>query len=233
MFKLRSGEGRRSWTGFVVLVGGAFIAAFFFARTSDPVALDEATGKSMERAAAGRVVPTGAPGERPDDRALEQRAADLQQEIDGLERLAQAYEEELYGTPIPWPDGVEATVSADGFRAQVQAAVDDCGGGVELVGFDCSEPPCFALLRPGGEGWREALIEQCPAWHETYGTTTSGAGFTVECEDGSEETVEMVGIPASQVLGDDAGVEPGGLTKRLKARTTEQQLRWRCRGEGA
>lgn len=235
MMKLRSGEGQtRSWTGFVVLIAGASVAAFFFGRTATPVSLDDATGQGMERAAsAGRVAPSGVPAEVPDDGALEERAADLQREIDGLERLARAYEEELYGTPIPWPDEVPDPLSPEGFRAQVRAAVEACGEGVDLVAFDCSEPPCFALLRPRDEGWREALIHGCPQWHETYGKTTSGASFAVECADGSEEQVEMVGVPLKEVLGTDAQVEPDHSMKRLRARMTEQELRWSCAGEGA
>ncbi len=234
MMKLRSGGGQRSWTGFVVLIGGAFVAAFVFGRTAEPVSLEDATGRGMERAASGgRVAPSGAPAEVPDDGALEERAADLQSEIDSLERLARAYEEELYGTPIPWPDEVPEPLSPDGFPAQVRTAVEACGGGVDLVAFDCSEPPCFALLRPRDEGWREALIHDCPQWHEIYGKTTSGASFAVECADGSEERVEMVGIPLKEVLGTDAQVEPGNSMKRLRARLTEQELRWSCAGEGA
>jgi hypothetical protein len=234
MMKLRSGEGRRSWTGFVVLIGGAFVVSFFFARTSEPVSLEDATGRSMERAATGgRGTGADAPVEGADVGALEDRAADLQREIDGLEQLARAYEEELYGAPCPWPDDLPAAVTPDGFRAQVRAAVDACGGEVDLVGFDCSEPPCLALLRPQEATWRDTLIHDCPQWHETYGKTTSGASFTVECEDGSEERVEMVGVPASDVLGDDAVGEPGNLMKRLKARASDQELRWSCDGEGA
>lgn len=232
MMGLRSGGGRRSWTGFVVLIGGAFVVAFFFGRSAEPVSLADATGQGMERAAeAGRVAPMRAPSEVPDDGALEERAADLQSEIDGLDRLAWAYEKELYGTAIPWPDEVAGALSPDGFRARVREAVDTCEADVDLAAFDCSEPPCYALLRPHAEGWRQTLIHDCPTWHETYGTTTSGGSFRVTCADGSEEQVEMVGVPLKQVLGAGVEVESGTPMKRLQARVTEQELRWTCVGE--
>ncbi len=233
MMKLRSGEGRRSWTGFYVLMGAAFIGSFFFGRSAEPVSREPAAAQGSQKAApgAGQGRSAAAAGEL-GDVELEERAADLQREIDGLERLAQAYEDELYGTAIPWPEDVAEPMSPEGYRAGVVDAIESCGAPVDLVSFDCSEPPCFALLRSRGVDWRQALINNCPAWNETYGTTTSGASFRVECDDGSTEEVEMLGVPLKQVLGADAEIEAGNPMKRLQARMTEQQLRWTCAGEG-
>ena len=230
MMKLKSGEGRRSWTGFIVLMGVAFVGSFFFGRSAEPVSREPAY-KQPSGAAAGGEGTSTAPAEDPGGGALEERAADLQGEIDALERLAQVYEEELYGTAIPWPEGVAEALSPEGYRARVESAVEACGVPVDVVSFDCSEPPCFALVRSRGQDWRQALIQDCPQWHETYGTTTSGGSFRVECADGSTEQVEMLGVPLKQVVGDAAAVEAGNSMKRLKARMTEQELRWTCAGE--
>jgi len=235
-------SGQRGWGGFVVILVGGFAAAFFFGRTTEPAEyepqplsttgtpgtpraaldydapLEEATPAPAQRAAA--------PGE-----VREARVAELQREIAAYEQLAAAYEEELYGLPYAWPEEVPEHLSPAGFEVNLREAVADCGAGVEVTGFDCSEPPCFALLRIREEGWRQALVHDCPAWGEHYGTTTSGASFKVECAGGGEERVEMLGMPLKEVVGEEGVGERGNMMKRLKARMKEQELRWTCLGE--
>lgn len=229
--------GKRGWGGFIVMLVGGFAGAFFFGRTTtvaeyDPMPSTGGGAGSLDydaplEPAAPASAPVGDGGEG----ELGQQVEELQREIAAYEQLAEVYEEELYGVALEWPAEMPALMTPEGFEAQARKAVAECGAGVDITGFDCSEPPCFMLLRVREEGWREGLVENCPAWKEPYGTMTSGASFAVECADGSEEQVEMLGVPVRELLGLENREQRKNLMKRLKARMMEQELRWTCAGE--
>ena len=227
-------DGERSWTGFVVVLVLGFGIALFVGYTTVPVAgeplgsLDEASpedpAEPEEPAASGRT--------RDElDATLLARSTELQKEIDATEKLARTYEEQLYGAPLAWPKQVPYALSWPGFRDQVDRALGECDPDVDLVGFDCSEPPCLALLRIRSEDWRGKLITECAPWSQAFGTLTSGVSFSVTCTHGSEERAEMIGAPLHKVLGESAEPQAEAMSRRLQARRLKQQIRWVCAGE--
>ena len=111
-------------------------------------------------------------------------------------------------------------------------ALGECDPDVDLVGFDCSEPPCLALLRIRSEDWRGKLITDCAPWSESFGTQTSGVSFPVTCTNGSVERAEMIGAPLHKVLGESTQPQAEAMSRRLQARRLKQQMHWVCAGEG-
>ncbi len=226
--------GERSWAGFIVVAVVGFGIAFFFGYSGNPVQhetrksfdeAEEAERSSQEDAAAAEAAKDAL------DASLLSRSAELQGEIDTIDELARAYEEQLFGPPLAWPGQVPRELSEAGFRDQVELALGECDPDVDLIGFDCDEPPCLAVLRIRGEDWRAELIDRCAPWAEPFGTQTSGISFAVTCADGSEEQAEMLGVPLHKVLGEADDEQEGAMARRLEARKLEPQLRWACAGK--
>jgi len=226
--------GERSWTGFVVVAVVGFGIAFYFGYAASPVAY-EPLGSSDEAA-------TADPSEQQEaaasemtkdelDAVLQTRSTELQGEIDTIEELARNYEEQLFGPPLAWPKRVPHELSSLGFRDQVEIALGECDPDVDLLGIDCSEPPCLALLRIRSEDWRAKLVTECAPWSKPFGTQTSGISFSVTCADGSAERAEMIGAPLQKILGETADEHAEAMSRRLQARKLEPQLHWICAGE--
>lgn len=226
--------GERSWTGFIVVVVVGFGIAFYFGYSTVPVAHE--TRESLDEAAeAARLdQEDAAASERTKDEldaALLTRSAELQEEIDAIEELSRTYDEQLFGPPLAWPKQVPHALSSSGFRDQVEIALGECDPDVDLIGIDCNEPPCLAVLRIRSEDWRAKLVTECAPWSGSFGTQTSGISFSVTCADGSEERAEMVGAPLHKVLGETADEQAEGVSRRLRARMLAPQLHWVCAGE--
>lgn len=167
---------------------------------------------------------------RLDREQLEQHVAFLEGEL-ALQRLRkQTLEYELYGEPIPWPEDVLPEYEPGWFRENFRKAVEQCAPDVEIVGFDCSEPPCLVHLRGGQEGWRDRLINECPGWVDHYGSAVSSASGTVDCGGGVEERYQIVGPHREQPWGDgpDAKENQG---KRWDQRIEQARFDWECAGE--
>ena len=226
--------GKRSWTGFVVVVVVGFGIAFYFGYSTTQVA-HEPRGSSDEVATADpsdQEEPAASERTKDElDAVLLTRADELEGEIDTIEELARTYEEQLFGPALAWPKQVPHALSSSGFRDQVEIALGECDPDVDLIGIDCSEPPCLALLRIRSEDWRAQLVTQCARWSEPFGTQTSGISFAVTCADGSGEQAEMIGAPLQKVLGENADEQAEAMSRRLQARKLEPQLRWVCAGE--
>jgi len=157
------------------------------------------------------------------DRAqLEAHLAFLEGEV-AMQRLrAQTLEHELFGEPVPWPDEVPREHEPSEFRANVRQAVEECAPDVEIVGFDCGEPPCLVHLRGGDEGWWDRLINRCPRWVDPYGDAVSRASGTADCGGGSEERYEIVGPTLEQP---DAGQDGA---RRWEQRVERARFEWEC-----
>ncbi len=226
--------GERSWTGFVVVVAMGFGIALYFGYSTTTVVHEQR--KSFDEAAEAERLDQekAAAHERAKDEQdaiLLARADELQAEIDANEELARTWEEQLFGPALAWPERVPHALSPSGFRDQVEVALGECDPDVDLIGIDCSEPPCLALLRIRSEDWRAQLVTECARWSEPFGTQTSGISFSVTCADGSGERAEMIGAPLPKVLGETADEQAEAMSRRLEARMLAPQLHWVCAGE--
>jgi len=166
---------------------------------------------------------------RTDREQLEQHVAFLEEEL-ALQRLRkQTLEYELYGEPIPWPEDVPPEYEPGRFRENFRQAVEQCAPDVEIVGFDCSEPPCLVHLRGGQEGWRDRLIDECPGWADHYGSAVFSASGSVECSGGIEERYQIVGPQREQPWGDGPDAAEN-QDRRRDQRVEQARFDWECAG---
>lgn len=162
---------------------------------------------------------------------LEQHVAFLEGEL-ALQRLRkQTLEVELYGEPILWPEQVPEEHRPEWFRDNFLQAVEECAPDVEVVGFDCSEPPCLVHLRGGGDGWWDRLINGCPGWVDHYGNTVSSASGSVDCGGGVEERYQIVGPQREQPWSDGPDAVEN-QRKRWDQRVEQATFDWECAGAG-
>ncbi len=165
-----------------------------------------------------------------DLRDLRAELAGARKRIEELEsRLALAgvlergYQGQLFGTPQPWPADTPAHLAPQGFQDLLARSMDACEVPAELVGFDCEEAPCIAMLRPAGRGWIWSLIRDCPEWAERFRRVPLRTDFWADCGPGETEHVVLLSPFWADFPGDREN-----LDKRLGARFSQIRERWRC-----
>jgi hypothetical protein len=190
-------------------------------------------GRRGRELAAGQTVRIGPPAlaDEPDAEAvaLASRVRELEAQNELLQELLEGVELELRGAPVPWSDELPDVLRPAAFERTVRDAVASCAPAAAIVGFECSEPPCLALLR-GVAGPIQALVADCPAWRDRYGSGAVAAAGRADCLDGGEERYQVLGWS-------DRLIEPTegyprekreNLDKRMAARLEEIERSWRC-----
>lgn len=144
--------------------------------------------------AAGRLLfPATCPdpaGEQPEIEGLKRQAQELKTKAIMLESLADSFQEYKREPPLPWPEGIPEQYLPEQFRAIVARGLEEIRAPVDLVGFECDESPCIAMLRMR-EGYI-SKINNSKIWRENYGKGVTGSPVSVDCPDGSEERIELV-----------------------------------------
>lgn len=211
---------------------------------SPPLAVEVRGGRAVVRTPTGTT--TLGPGDRfglaapepppsapplHDQPGTDPRIAELELKVRLLEEMLQAQVVEYEGSAIPWPDDLPEDFEPDGFRRNLRLAVEECAPDVELVGFDCSEPPCLAQLRASDSDWWDRLVNRCPHFTDHYGNAVASASGRAVCADGSTESMQLLGWSWSAVeethpLDDEARINFG---KRFQARIEENQRAWPCK----
>ena len=82
---------------------------------------------------------------------LRQDVEKLQAKADLMKNLSDGYRAAGEGTPAAWPEHIPVQFTPDHFQATFAQVLDELEMEAELLGFDCSEPPCIARLRMLGE----------------------------------------------------------------------------------
>ncbi len=133
--------------------------------------------------------------------------------------------------PVQWDEATPQKYRKSTFERVITAAVEQSSAGIEYVDVRCEEEPCVALLRVPDDDtaknpWLRKL-QGTPAWSETYDKLISLWATTVECGDGSTESVALIGkawkdMPDAQWL---------HVNKRHKNRLGALIKSWKCRGE--
>jgi hypothetical protein len=176
----------------------------------------------------------GVPGRAPPAESTSGPSAtvdELRRQLAVQTALNAAWETELYGSPIPWPADLPEKYTAAGYEAHVRAIVADCNPATTLTGFECGEPPCYALLRPPATGSDfESALSACSGWRELYGGSVTLATETVDCGDGRTEGIQIL---APRWDGFDDPDDPGdgfatNASKRFQARVAEIKASWVC-----
>lgn len=151
----------------------------------------------------------------------ERDLADARAELRRLEKLADDRDAEANGVPIEWDDAVPAELQPDVVKEHIERAIKECDVPVDLIDWDCSEPPCLARMRSRGD-WYMRLVG-CPAWTELYDNWTSMANDTIDCPDGAEE-MGMIS-PYIEWLDEN---QQENWNKRFQARIQRAKETWPC-----
>jgi hypothetical protein len=125
--------------------------------------------------------------------ALEDEVATLRLESD-LQRGAL---EQSEGVPQDWPQGVAEPLREPGFRKALGQVLAEHPS-VELLGVDCEEYPCIALLQSSGDPseWTRGLHEGISAQMADVGVEEAGVGVWVNQTEGAhgEDPVVFAGL---------------------------------------
>jgi hypothetical protein len=179
---------------------------------------------------------------------LKKRVGELEAKAAFQEAVVEGYRQDKYGTPIPWPDRIPGQYKQEEFQSIINQAIIEAEAPVDLVGFDCKEPPCIALLRRH-DGRSSSGLAQTKIWKDNYGgSVRSGYSGFVDCGDGRKERI-ILESPYWDWKTDPKTLPPGAYdqqlrdkikkgfvqteeeknrTKRMRARWDEILSNWRC-----
>lgn len=162
-----------------------------------------------------------------DLQALRDRVGELENELKMARAATELYERELFGDPIPWPETIPEPFQPGVFQRAMQDVMQDCEA--ELVGFECDEPPCIAMLRNDDPGYLGPLVERCLGWVEQFGDRSSGLHTNIDCGDGHSERVHLISPPPFGVLfAEDDDEARTNYAKRRRLRYKQIELGWEC-----
>lgn len=188
-------EGRSLVAGF--LLGAACGLAWGYTPGAPAEPSVVSSVASPLRQAARAPAPAAARGLGSELEIAQATLAEREAELELARATIAELERELYGVPLAWDDSIPTTHQPDFVTRNIERAMQECGVTARLVGFDCDEPPCFALLDttpdpddPGSNG-HGALVD-CPAWKEPWGVSVSHASDQVTCPDGSTRRFSLI-----------------------------------------
>ena len=153
-----------------------------------------------------------------------------------LERQVDELETELYGEPYPWPADIPDALQPAAFEQNLRDAFAQCSVPVDIVGFRCEEPPCYALLRrdekdySASDPWMEALMS-CTPWLDTFGADLSFATHTIQCPGERKEGFTML-APSPDWLAEDGSESSRTLAQRFDIRLRAAKAAWPCALDG-
>ncbi len=176
-------------------------------------------------------VPAGNPNSNtetsPQEAVLRGELASLESQLSMLQQAREAYETDLWGVPVPWPDDLPEKFQPEGFKKNVEAAIANCNVDAE-VEFNCAEPPCFMMVRTQQDDWWSTFINNCPDWADNYGTAVSTSTKTLPCEDGSKERFRIVSPSVRTMLEFETDEDYKNWKRRWEFRKAEAELDWVC-----
>jgi len=158
---------------------------------------------------------------------LRDNVGQLENELRMARAAKELYERELFGDPIAWPETIPEEFQPGVFQRAVQEAMEDCEAA--LVGFECEEPPCIALLRNDDPEFSGPFTERCPGWVEQFGDRSSGMHTHIDCGDGRSERVHMVSpSPYGTLIDDEDDEARTNYGKRRRLRYQQLENGWEC-----
>lgn len=223
----------------VALLAVALITGFVAGRWLHTGPESGSVGRSSSDVRGGRPPPQPAPGNgvgsNPgtdvpisdgDLQILRDRVGEHENELRMARAAKELYEQQLFGDPIPWPETIPEAFQPGVFQRTMGDVMQDCEA--ELVGFECDEPPCIAMLRGDDPQYLGPLLERCPGWAEQFGERSSGLHTNIDCDDGRSERVYLVSpSPFGVLFADDDEVRTN-FGKRRRLRYQQIELDWEC-----
>lgn len=128
--------------------------------------------------------------------ALQDELAALQLERD----MQQGALEALEGRPQDFPEDLPEAFTEAGVRSRVDALVN-ANENIELVGIDCDEFPCMAIVRDhsGEDGWMRGIQAQAAAQWEDQGDV----GMSIWVNQTHEDPAQSVNLAGFAVRPDE------------------------------
>lgn len=121
---------------------------------------------------------------------------------------------------------VGGPISPVGFERRVREVFETCKVPATIVGVDCSEPPCLALVHPGAADYTGREVQGFNAWREFFGASITTVSDRVSCGD-NEVAFAALGAPRTFEYVDEA--DEGDVwngVKRLNLRTESWKANW-------
>ena len=226
------GELDRTWLFLLLLavdLAFGFAVGHVTATRAEPSSSSEETPRAVASAGSTPTLPRKpvTAGVLEDVDAIRRQVVELEEQLQLYTSLEETYERELYGARVPWPEELDGKYRDEQFKDHVNHILEECETGMAIVGFDCSEPPCYVHMVGPEES---ASIGGCPQWRDLYGGTVSSATLTIDCADGSEMRVRMV-APDMSFLWDESDEERGfdsDRWKRFSKRTKDAHVSIIC-----
>ena len=231
----------RTFVRIVVVFVIGLLAGLFIGRWSAPGTWEDrsehepapADVPAVSGTDAGRADAAGAPGASAPEPGVgpeaRERIRQLEAEVDQLQARLDASGVRPPAQPVAWPDGRPEKFTEAGLRGLLEQGLQDCDVPAELVGFECGEPPCVALLRTSDDGWHDALVNNCATWTEAYGTTVSMDTGRADCGGGDEEAYALLSPYDHEWREELDKEESGNLGDRLQERWAAIKADWECR----
>lgn len=172
-------------------------------------------GRAVSRVPEAAAPPASPVVERPTAEEARGRAAEAvfkEAQIAGLTLR-------LGGGLTPFPKDLPVRQQPMAFYQTLRDARTACKIRMNLVGVECSEPPCIGLIRVV-EGDVAAKVTGCPEWTAAFPGEPRVASVDVACPGDRVEGVVMVSPPAREA----ADAE----NARLQVRRDAVLAGWRC-----
>ena len=126
---------------------------------------------------------------------------------------------------IAWTDKTPPEYKRDVFQPLLEKTLADAGLSVRLVGFDCKEPPCIAMMHNYEKTGKSTGLAGSTLWKsESRSIVLSGYSDLVDCGDGRKERVEL--LSPHKVLPARTDEEKN-RSRRLRARWDEIMKNWK------
>ena len=155
-------------------------------------------------------------------------------------RIAQL-EQELHGKPMAWPENTPDLADPENYARELERVLQECNVQVDVRGYDCTEPPCYAILRRNELGFSESddwwsTLKGCDDWNATYAPGVGITAASIDCPDGSQEGFAMLTVQPRNDPSWLMGAEPDrsmteNAEKRRRARKQAAMESWRCKDD--
>jgi len=161
---------------------------------------------------------------------LEEEISTLKREQTFQKMAYKSLEIQAFGEAPGWPEEPLPGHAPEAFERVLQDAIESCEMDIDVVGMECDEPPCLAVVRDGVGSWYSDLTN-CPAWADVYGASGTSSTSTVTCPDGREVAFAMVGPGNGDYHAEQKEVDPWAGLKRLQYRGEQVKLDYACDAE--
>ncbi len=95
---------------------------------------------------------------------VESGEAELRDLVAAQEDQIRALSAEAFGVPISWPDDFIRNLNEE----TIDEVLAGCDESIDVLGVDCSEPPCLVALH-SPELRPQEMVDRCPNWDLNFG----------------------------------------------------------------